>query len=99
MLELHWGLGPYARSGTSRGSVQPMERPVRIHGLHAVPDPAPAARGGRPPTGRVQKERGMLRLDDETFDKLNRYAEAMGKSRAVVIRDAITHYIAGCDDE
>ncbi len=33
----------------------------------------------------------MLRLDDETFDRLNEYAADVGKPRAVVIREAIWH--------
>lgn len=40
----------------------------------------------------------MLRLDDETFAQLNAYAATRGKSRATVIREAILHYVAGCDE-
>lgn len=50
-------------------------------------------RGGRPPTGRVQKERGMLRLDDETFTRLQDFATETGLPRATIIRKAILAYL------
>lgn len=97
MVELHWGLGPYGQSGTSLLPSAGMERPVRRTrpGFAAPPpepdEPAPGRDLGGRPAGRKQKERGMLRLDDDTFAVLNEYAADVGKPRAVVIREAIWH--------
>lgn len=101
MAELHWGTGPYRWPPVPHAvPCAGMERPVRLHGAgFAEPAPAKAARprdeprpAGRPATGRKQKERGMLRLDDDTFALLNERAASDGKPRADVIRDAIRHW-------
>lgn len=84
-----------------------VERPVRRHGTgYGEPPLAKQAQDrlpavpvrGRPSTGRVQKERGMLRLDDELFDRINAAAKKTAQPRADAIRQALAEFCdrAGC---
>lgn len=82
-----------------------MERPVRTMGSsyrREVPPVVasggmttpPKSTGGRPvTTGLVQKERGMLRVDDETWERLNAAAAASGIPRAALIRKALVAFL------
>lgn len=64
---------------------------ARYH--RGMTDTAESPRRGRPP-GIKLKERGMLRLDDETFEWLVAQAKREGKPRGAVAREAIRHYCA-----
>lgn len=55
-------------------------------------DTAESPRRGRPP-GVKQKERGMLRLDDETHARLVALADARGAPMMSVVRDALVAYL------
>lgn len=55
-------------------------------------DTAETPRRGRPP-GVKLKSRGMLRLDDETYARLQRFQAETGEPLSTMIRKAITAYL------
>ena len=52
-------------------------------------------RTGRPKTENPQRQKFSIRLDDVTGDRLDAYCKKVGKTRAVVIREAILLFLDG----
>ena len=80
------------RAKTSTPGILAKVEPGGVVPSASMTDSPSPATGGRPATGIKQKERGMLRIDDETWEMLLDKAGSSGKPRAQVIRDAIREH-------